>query len=127
MGTIKLFIGMAWTMLEMKIIQWTHRLWNRQISRILCRAYNDRVIDSKQLHTLAAAFDQTQRHMVYGKYAEWSFGMLRDIREFRVTDGKKEGLCTSFFDHFVIEWDDGTTMRTIDLSNHGIRKVKIPS
>ena len=78
MSIIKLIIGMAWTMLEMKIIQWTHRLWNRQISRILCRAYNDRVIDSKQLHTLAAAFDPTQRHMVYGKYAEWSFYMMRD-------------------------------------------------
>ena len=76
MSIIKLIIGMAWTMLEMKIIQWTHRLWNRQISRILCRAYNDRVIDSKQLHTLAAAFDPTQDHMVYGKYAEWSFHMM---------------------------------------------------
>lgn len=43
----------------------THRLWNRQISRILLWAYNERVINSEQLHILAAKFDPTQKHAVY--------------------------------------------------------------
>lgn len=50
------------------ILKLTHRLWNRQISRILCRAYEERVINSEQLHVLAAAFDPTQQHAVYGKH-----------------------------------------------------------
>lgn len=44
----------------------THRTWNRRISAILCRAYDDRVINSEQLHRLTAAFDPTQDHQVYG-------------------------------------------------------------
>lgn len=44
----------------------THRTWNRRISAILCRAYSDGVINSEQLHRLAAAFDPTQDHQVYG-------------------------------------------------------------
>ena len=48
------------------ILKMTHRLWNRQISRILCRAYEERLINSEQLHQLSAAFDPTQRHIVYG-------------------------------------------------------------
>ncbi len=47
------------------ILRITHRLWNRQISRLLCRAYERRVIDSKQMHALAAMFDPTQDHEVY--------------------------------------------------------------
>lgn len=47
------------------ILKLTHRLWNRQISRILCRAYSDRVINSEQLHILASKFDPTQKHSVY--------------------------------------------------------------
>lgn len=47
------------------LLKWTHRLWNRQISRILCRAYEDRIINSHQLHELAAKFDPTQKHSVY--------------------------------------------------------------
>ncbi len=43
----------------------THRLWNRQISRILCQAYSERVINSEQLHELLAKFDPTQKHEVY--------------------------------------------------------------
>jgi hypothetical protein len=69
---------MVFAILEVKLIKLTHRMWNRQISRIICRAYNDNVIDSEQLHVLLAAFDPTQKHMVYGKYAEWSFGMLKN-------------------------------------------------
>jgi hypothetical protein len=52
------------------ILGCTHRLWNRQISRILCRAYSDGVINSRQLHELAAKFDPTQRHALYGKYVD---------------------------------------------------------
>lgn len=47
------------------VLRLTHRLWNRRISAILCRAYQDRVIDSYQLHELAAMFDPTQDHHVY--------------------------------------------------------------
>lgn len=75
MGTV---IGMCWAIIEDRIIRLTHRMWNRRISRIICRAYNDRVINSEQMHTLLAAFDRTQRHMVYGKYSEWSFGMMKE-------------------------------------------------
>ncbi len=47
------------------ILKFTHRLWNRAISRILCRAYSDGVINSFQLHELASKFDPTQKHEVY--------------------------------------------------------------
>ena len=42
------------------ILRFTHRLWNRRISSVLCRMYEDRVSDSRQLHELAARFDPTQ-------------------------------------------------------------------
>jgi hypothetical protein len=47
------------------ILKWTHRLWNRQISRILCGCYQDGTINSVQLHILSARFDPTQKHHVY--------------------------------------------------------------
>lgn len=47
------------------ILKWTHRLWNRRISAILCRAYNYNIIDSYQLHILSSKFDPTQDHEVY--------------------------------------------------------------
>lgn len=47
------------------VLSATHRLWNRQISRILCRAYGERIINSEQLHVLASYFDPTQKHRVY--------------------------------------------------------------
>lgn len=59
--------------LKYLILRWTHRLWNREISRILGRAYGDRVIDSRQMHLLASSFDPTQRHRVYGEHKERSF------------------------------------------------------
>lgn len=46
------------------ILRRTHRLWNREISRILCDAYNSRIINSEQLHILASAFDPSQSHLV---------------------------------------------------------------
>lgn len=46
----------------------THRIWNREISRLLCRAYERRHIDSTQLHILTAQFDPTQNHEVDRPY-----------------------------------------------------------
>ncbi len=43
-------------------IRLTHRIWNRIISGILCRACGDGIINSRQLHILAAKFDPTQNH-----------------------------------------------------------------
>jgi len=61
-------------LLEVLILKATHRLWNRHISRILCRAKADGVIDSGSLHQLSAAFDPTQNHQVYGGWANLGFG-----------------------------------------------------
>lgn len=47
------------------ILRWTHRIWNRRISAILCRTADEGTINSKQLHILAAKFDPTQKHEVY--------------------------------------------------------------
>ncbi len=55
------------------ILRCSHRLWNKQISRILCRAYSDGKINSEQLHVLSAAFDPTQKHMVYGLGSKQGF------------------------------------------------------
>lgn len=46
------------------ILRKTHKIWNAQISRILCRAYEEGVINSLQLHYLSARFDPTQKHSV---------------------------------------------------------------
>lgn len=51
--------------LENLILRLTHRLWNRQISRVLCRAYGERKINSTQLHLLAADFAPGKNHKVY--------------------------------------------------------------
>lgn len=47
------------------VLRKTHRVWNRVISRILCRAYSDNLINSYQLHELTAKFDPTQKHDCY--------------------------------------------------------------
>jgi hypothetical protein len=47
------------------LLSLTHRLWNREISRLLCLAYEKRLITSRQLHELASWFDPTQHHKVY--------------------------------------------------------------
>ena len=57
-------------MIKKIILRLTHKIWNREISRIICRAKEEGIIDSKQLHTLAAAFDPTGRHIVYGPRVE---------------------------------------------------------
>jgi hypothetical protein len=51
-------------MIQKLVIRFTHRFWNRIISGVLCRAYSEGVINSKQLHILAAKFDPTQKHEV---------------------------------------------------------------
>ena len=47
------------------ILKATHRIWNGRISALLCRAYSRGIINSHQLHELAAMFDPTQKHQVY--------------------------------------------------------------
>lgn len=66
-------------MFKILILRLTHRLWNRQISRILCRAYEERLISSEQLHQLTAAFDPTQRHIVYGNRVKHGFKGTRGV------------------------------------------------
>lgn len=51
--------------MEKLILKMTHRLWNRQISRLLCYAYCSGVITSYQLHELSSYFGPTQKHKVY--------------------------------------------------------------
>jgi hypothetical protein len=68
-------------MLKTLVLKWTHKIWNRRISAILCRAYNDRVINSRQLHELAAAFDHTQHHKVYGKNKSSGFSPSNALKK----------------------------------------------
>ena len=63
-------------MIRHVILRLTHRLWNREISRLLCYAYERRLINSTQLHELASWFDPTQSHKVYEKKL-FSSGRLR--------------------------------------------------
>jgi hypothetical protein len=44
------------------ILKLTHRIWNREISRLICYAYEKGEIDSRQLHILTSWFDPTQSH-----------------------------------------------------------------
>ena len=44
---------------ERLILRITQKIWDKYISCVLCAAYSERVLDSKQLHTLAAQFDPT--------------------------------------------------------------------
>ena len=66
-------------MLQTLILKLTHKLWNRQISRILCRAYGERIISSEQLHQLTAAFDPTQKHIVYGSRVGYGLKGTRGV------------------------------------------------
>ena len=51
-----------------KLILWiTHRVWNREISRLMSYAYEKRHINSEQLHVLTSWFDPTQKHCLVGK------------------------------------------------------------
>lgn len=54
----------------------TQRLWNSYISIVLTKAYNCGVINSQQLHTLAAQFDPTQKQIIGN-----SFGIETELRE----------------------------------------------
>lgn len=52
-------------MIKQLILKVTHKMWNKEISRILCHLYGERVINSEQLHIIASKFDPTQEHEVY--------------------------------------------------------------
>lgn len=52
-------------LLSKLILKATHRLWNKRISILLCRACERNKINSHQLHELTAMFDPTQKHEVY--------------------------------------------------------------
>jgi hypothetical protein len=49
------------------ILRLTHRIWNREISRLICYAYEKGHINSEQMHILTSWFDQTQVHCLVGK------------------------------------------------------------
>jgi len=49
------------------LLKITHRIWNREVFRILNREYQKNTINSAQLHTLLARFDPTQVHCKVGK------------------------------------------------------------
>ena len=51
---------MRYTKLERLFYRWTLRRWNRLISHALSMAYERRIINSAQMHALAAEFDPTQ-------------------------------------------------------------------
>lgn len=53
-------------MLKRLILRFTHRVWNREISRILCQAKQAGVIRNDQLHELAARFDPSQVQCMVG-------------------------------------------------------------
>jgi hypothetical protein len=52
-------------MFQTLILKLTHKIWNRKISKILCSAYNNNIINSNQLHELTAQFDPSQKHTLY--------------------------------------------------------------
>lgn len=53
-------------MIRRLILRLTHKMWNREISRILSDACggDDKIISHKQLYELHARFDPTQKHEV---------------------------------------------------------------
>ena len=53
--------------LKLLVLRMTHHIWNTEISRLLCSARQEGIINRRQLHELVAWFDPTQRHRVYGK------------------------------------------------------------
>ena len=71
-------IVMLYAIIEIRIVQWTHKLWWLQIMRLLFRAENEGVITKEQRQTLMDAFDPRGDHMVYGRFAQWSFKMMQD-------------------------------------------------
>ncbi len=47
------------------ILKLTHKIWNREIARIICRCYSQNYISSQQMHEILSKFDPTQKHEVY--------------------------------------------------------------
>ena len=54
------------------LLKLTHRIWNTEISRILCEAKQVGVINNDQLHELTARFDPTQVHCMVGNNRPWN-------------------------------------------------------
>lgn len=72
MGKIKSKYGF-WECLILRI---TQGVWNKYISCVLCKASSTGVLDSKQLHTLAAQFDPSVK-----KINGETFGIETDLRK----------------------------------------------
>lgn len=55
------------------------------------------------------------------------FVLLSKIPEpsttFRVASNDRRGTCFSYYDHFLVVWDDGEKLKTIELSQKNIRKI----
>ena len=62
--------------IEGLILSLTQPLWNRYISGVLCKANSTGVIDSKQLHTIAAQFCPSIK-----KINGVTFGIETELRE----------------------------------------------
>jgi len=43
------------------LVRWTYKIWHLPVYRCITHAYETQVIDSKQLHSLLALFDRTQK------------------------------------------------------------------
>jgi len=55
----------AEVLMRLLILRWTHRIWQKEIWRILELAYQKRVIGSKELKILEGWFDADGEHLVY--------------------------------------------------------------
>jgi hypothetical protein len=52
------------------LVRWTYPIWKKPVGRILNHAYQKQIINSEQLHELAAMFDRTQpKHYLMEKKA----------------------------------------------------------
>ena len=87
------------------VLKITHKLWNRAISRILLRARSEGIINSEQTHQLTAAFDPTQKHIVYGTRVNHGFrGPMGVLSGDRVKMSGEE-LMRRLADEAAEDWD----------------------
>jgi hypothetical protein len=81
MRAVLLMVVMLFAIVQLKIVRWTHKLWWLHVMRLLFRAENEGIITREQRQTLLDAFDPRGDHMVYGRYAEWSFRMMAEQKK----------------------------------------------
>lgn len=81
MRALLLMVVMLFAIVQLQIVKWTHKLWWLHVMRILFRAENEGIITREQRQTLLDAFDPRGDHMVYGRYAEWSFRMMAERKK----------------------------------------------